>query len=91
MWAALTVLLPGFLNVGSDGNLNISSPFHQFGYFVVLNSLEEGIYFAVWHFLHRNSPPTILSPGNYIFAAMASTAIKMHASTIARAGVGSGI
>jgi hypothetical protein len=41
MWAAVTVLLPGFQNIGGgdDGNHDVDGPFWHFGFFVIMRAL----------------------------------------------------
>jgi hypothetical protein len=43
--AVFEVSLPDFLY--SDSIHDMGSPFHRFGHFFILSSLEEGIYLAV--------------------------------------------
>jgi hypothetical protein len=39
MRAALTVLLPGYQNVGRDSNRDVGGPFRHFGYFLSFTAL----------------------------------------------------
>jgi hypothetical protein len=44
MQAALSVSLPGFLNIGGDGNHNVGSPFHHYSSLTALKRKITWLY-----------------------------------------------
>ncbi len=89
--AAWTVLLPYFLNVSSDTNQDVSSPFRHFGYFLVFNSFGDTFCLNDQHGL---DPIRVVDQQFYfcrLFTALASVATNSGTYVIARIGGGHGI
>jgi hypothetical protein len=55
-----------FRNSSSDRNHNVCRPFRHFGYFLVLNRFDQGIYLAygILFCPHSHYPPMILFPAD---------------------------